>query len=82
MHFAIPYSDILEQLIINANGFVEYLMGFKEEGLGIKVRPLPMEESGGRSYRICEMGVMTRENVLFGMGLKSTNGLLGRVQIE
>jgi hypothetical protein len=28
------------------------------------------------------MGVMTRENVLFGMGLKSTNGVLGRVQIE
>lgn len=81
-HFASPYSDILEQLVLNVNGSVEYWMGFRLEGLGVKVRPLPPEENGGRSYRVCEMGVMTRENVLFGVGVKSSSSVLGRVEVE
>lgn len=57
-------------------------MGFHLEGLGVKVKPLPLEESGGRSYRITEMGVMSKDNVLFGVGMKASNSVLGRVQVE
>jgi hypothetical protein len=68
--------------VLTVNGAIEYWMGFREEGLGVRVKPLPKEESGGRSYRICEMGVMTRENVLFGVGVRTSSSVLGRVQVE
>jgi hypothetical protein len=62
--------------VLTVNGAIEYWMGFREEGLGVRVKPLPKEESGGRSYRICEMGVMTRENVLFGVGVRTSSSVL------
>lgn len=36
----------------------------------------------GTTYKICEMGVMTKENVLYGIGMKISNTILNKMKVE
>lgn len=69
-------------MVLGISGSIEYSIGFRLEGLGAKIKPLGIEEMNGTTYKICEMGVMTKENVLCGIGMKISNTILNKMKVE
>lgn len=69
-------------MVLSVSGSIEYSIGFRTDGLGAKIRPMSIEEMNGTTYKICEMGVMTKENVLYGIGTKISNTILNKMKVE
>jgi hypothetical protein len=80
------YNDLFEQMIITINGYKELWMGFREAGLGIRLQPLEVGDDNrcvrSQAYRIRTMGVVSKENVLCGMGYRTLDDALKGLVFE